>query len=195
MHNLFSLSQLSDNGYDIIFNQQSCRAVSQKDASVLYNGKRKNIYKSNFQIQKKNVKCLTSVNEEQWTWRRQMCHVNMIIISNLNKLNLVKDLPNLEFSSEALCEACQKDKFSKTSFKVKNVVSTFRLLKLLHIDLFKLVKTTSIMDMKYRLVIIEEFNIWTQVKFLKHKDKSHSVFTTFCTQVQNEKNYKVKSQK
>ena len=27
-HNLLSISQLSDNGYDIIFNQNSCRAVS-----------------------------------------------------------------------------------------------------------------------------------------------------------------------
>lgn len=27
-HNLLSISQLSDSGYDIIFNQKSCRAVS-----------------------------------------------------------------------------------------------------------------------------------------------------------------------
>src|ERR1051325_6236658 len=28
MHNLLSVSQLSDNGYNIIFNQKSCKAVS-----------------------------------------------------------------------------------------------------------------------------------------------------------------------
>src|SRR4051812_36231061 len=45
-HNLFSISQLSDNGYDIIFNQKSCKAVSQKDGSILLTDKRKNnIYK------------------------------------------------------------------------------------------------------------------------------------------------------
>ena len=32
MHNLLSISQLSDNGYDVIFNQTSCKAVSQKMA-------------------------------------------------------------------------------------------------------------------------------------------------------------------
>lgn len=31
MHNLLSISQLSDNGYDIIFNQKSYKVVSQKD--------------------------------------------------------------------------------------------------------------------------------------------------------------------
>src|SRR3954463_1987212 len=35
-HNLLSISQLSDNGYDIIFNQKSCKAVSQKDGSILF---------------------------------------------------------------------------------------------------------------------------------------------------------------
>ena len=46
MHNLLSISQLSDNGYDVIFNQTSCKAFNQKDGSVLFNGKRKNnIYK------------------------------------------------------------------------------------------------------------------------------------------------------
>ena len=32
MHNLLSISQLSDNGYDVIFNQMSCKAVSKKMA-------------------------------------------------------------------------------------------------------------------------------------------------------------------
>ena len=43
MHNLLSISQLSDNNYDIILNQKSCKGVSQKDGTILFNGKRKNI--------------------------------------------------------------------------------------------------------------------------------------------------------
>lgn len=42
MHNMLSTSQLSDNGYEIIFNQKSCKVVSQKDGSVVFNGKRRN---------------------------------------------------------------------------------------------------------------------------------------------------------
>ena len=44
MHNLLSISQLSDNGYDIIFNQNSCKVVSQKDGTILFNGKRKKTF-------------------------------------------------------------------------------------------------------------------------------------------------------
>src|SRR3954468_2295142 len=67
-HNLLSISQLSENGYDIIFNQKSCKVVSQKDGSILFTGKRNNnIYKTDLQdLKNQKVTCLMSVSEEQW---------------------------------------------------------------------------------------------------------------------------------
>ena len=104
MHNLLSISQLSDNDYDIIFNQKSCKAVSQKDGTILFNGKRKNnIYKIKLsELKSQNVKCLLSVNNEQWICHRRLGHVSMRRISQINKLNLVRGLPNLKFNSDAL---------------------------------------------------------------------------------------------
>src|ERR1044072_7547557 len=193
MHNLLSISQLADNGYDVLFNQKSCKVVCQKDGSILFNGTRKNnIYKISISdLVKQNAKCLLSVNEEQWVWHRKLGHVSLRMISQLNKLELVRGLTNLKFTSEALCEACQNGKFSKRSFKAKNVVSTSRPLELLHIDLFGPVKTASINGKKYGLVIVDDYSRWTWVKFLRSKDESHSVFATFCIQVQNEKNCKI----
>src|SRR4051812_40364809 len=107
MHNLLSISQLSDNGYDIIFNQIPCKAVSQKDGFLLFNGKRKyNIYKIILSdLENQNVKCLVSINKEQWTWHRRLGYVSVRKISKLNKMNLVRGLPNLKCVSDALCEA------------------------------------------------------------------------------------------
>ena len=78
MHNLLSISQLSDNGYGIIFNQNSCKAVSQKDGTIMFNGKRKNnIYKIKLsELKSQNVKCLLFVNE-QWVWHRRLGHVSI----------------------------------------------------------------------------------------------------------------------
>src|SRR3954468_9979154 len=111
-HNLLSISQLSDNGYDIIFNQKFCKAVSQKDGSILFTGKRKNkIYKIDLSdLEKQKVTCLMYVSEEQWVWHRRLGHASLIKISQINKLNLVRGLPNLKYKSDALCEACQKGK-------------------------------------------------------------------------------------
>src|ERR1044072_3434847 len=87
MHNLLSISQLADNGYDVTFNQKSCQVVSQKDGSIIFNGKRKNnIYKiSVSELVKQNAKCLLSVNEEQWVWHKKLGHVSLRKISQLNK--------------------------------------------------------------------------------------------------------------
>ena len=101
------------------------------------------------------------VSNEQWVWHRRLGHVSLRKISQLNKLNLVRGLPNLKYNSYALCEACQKGKFSKPSFKSKNVVSSSRPLELLHIDLFGPVKTATIRGKKYGLVIIYDYNKWT----------------------------------
>src|SRR3954469_6739687 len=182
-HKLLSISQLSDNGYDIIFHQKSCKAVSQKDGSILFTGKRKNnIYKIDLSdLEKKKVTCLMSVSEEQWVWHRRLGHASLRKISQINKLNVVRGLPNLKYKSDALYEACQKGKFSRSAFKFKNVVSSSRPLELLHIDLFGPVKTAFVRGEKYGLVIIDDYNRWTWVKFLKHKDESHSVFFEFCT--------------
>ena len=104
------------------------------------NSKRKNnIYKIKLsELKSHNVKFLLSINDEQWVWHRRLGNVSMRRISQINKLNLVRGLPNLKFNSDALCEACQKGKFAKPSFKSKNVVSTSKPLELLHIDLFGL---------------------------------------------------------
>src|SRR3954465_5657692 len=101
-HNLLSISQLSDNGYDIIFNQKSYKAVSQKDDSILFTGKRKNnIYKIDLSdLEKQKVTCLLSVSEEQWVWHRRLGHASLRKISQINKLDLVRGLPNLKFKSD-----------------------------------------------------------------------------------------------
>src|SRR3954463_13278620 len=106
-HSLLSISQLSDNGYDIIFNQKSCKAVSQKDGSILFMGKRKNnVYKTDLQdLKNHKVTYLMSVSEEQWVWHRRLGHASLRKISQINKLNLVRGLLNLKYKSYALCEA------------------------------------------------------------------------------------------
>src|ERR1044072_7315015 len=89
IHNLLSISQLADNGYDVIFNQKSCKVVNQKDGSILFNGTRKNnIYKISIsELVKQNAKCLLSVNEEQWVWHRKLGPVSLKRISQLSMPN------------------------------------------------------------------------------------------------------------
>jgi len=118
-------------------------------------------------------------------------HAKWRLISKLSKLQLVKDLPNNDYHSAALCGACRKGKIVKSSFKSKYIVSTSRPLEMFHIDLFGPVNTASLYRSKYGLVIVDDYNRWTWVKFLRSKDNAYDVFSNFCTQIQSKKEMKI----
>ena len=53
------------------------------------------------------------------------------------------------------------------------------------------VSTASIYGSKYGMVIVDDYNRWSWVKFLKSKDDSYDVFSKFCIQIQSEKELKI----
>jgi len=124
---------------------------------------------------------------KKWVCNKRLGHANWRLISKLSKSQLVKGLPDIDYHSAALCGACQKGKIVKTSFKSKDIVSTSRPLELLHIDLFGPVTTESLYGTKYGLVIVDDYSRWTCVKFIRSNDYAYDVFSSFCTQIQFEK--------
>jgi len=65
-----------------------------------------------------------------------------------------------------VCEACQEGKKTKTSFKLKNFVSTKRLLELLYMDLFGPSKIISLRGNYYTLVIVNDYSRFTSTLFM-----------------------------
>ena len=70
--------------------------------------------------------------------------MNMNLITQLNKNELVRGLPKISFKKDKICEACQMRKQIKTFFKDKSFISTTRPLDLLLMDLFGPSRTTSL---------------------------------------------------
>jgi len=67
-HNLLSISQFCDNGYDVMFGRTNCTVVNKDDNSIVFKGKkRENVYKINFsELVDQKVICLLSVNDKKW---------------------------------------------------------------------------------------------------------------------------------
>jgi len=170
-HNLLSISQFCDNGYDVMFEKKNCTVINKDDQSIIFKGKRRNnVYKINFsELTNQKVLCLLSMSDKKWLWHRRLGHANWRLISKLSKLQLVRGLPDIDYHSDALCGACQKGKIVKPSFKSKDIVSTSRPWELLHIDLFGPVSTASLYGSKYGLVIVDDYSRWSWVKFLNLK--------------------------
>ncbi|WKA13308.1 hypothetical protein VitviT2T_030622 [Vitis vinifera] len=111
----------------------------------------------------------------------------MDFISQLNKDELVRGLPKINFQKYKACESCQMGKQIKNSFKNKNFISTSRPFELLHMDLFGPSRTPSLGGKSYAFVIVDDFSRYTWVLFLSQKNEAFYEFSKFCNKVQNEK--------
>jgi len=140
------------------------------------------------------MNCLLTRNDESWMWHRRLAHIHM---HNLNRLAckdlLVVGLPKLKFEKDRLCEACQKGKQTKSSFKPLNVISTSRPLELLHMDLFGFSRTMNLEGNYYVLVIVDDYSIFTWTLFIATKDEAYNAFKRFVKVIHNEKNYGISS--
>ena len=100
---------------------------------------------------------------------KREAYIHMDHLNKLTKHDLVIGLPNIKFVKDKLCDACQKGKQSKSSFKSKDVVSTTRPLQLLHMDLFGPSRTRSFGGNVYALVIVDDFSRYSWTLFLVQK--------------------------
>ena len=191
-HNLLSISQLCDKGFKVIFESSHCIIKDSQNDKIIFKGYRnENVYTIDISKYKGHNRCFSSMHDESWLWHRRLRHVNMNLITQLNKNELVRGLPKISFEKDKVCEACQMGKQIKTSFKNKNFISTLRPLELLHMDLFELSRTTSLGGKSYAFVIVDDFSRYTWVLFLAHKNDVFHEFSKFCTKIQNEKGFTI----
>jgi len=172
-HNLLSISQLCDRGYQVTFKTNSCEIRLPNSNEVLLVGKRiNNVYL--FDISNStSIGCLLTKHEESWFWHRRIAHIHMHHLNKLISNDLVIGLPKLKFEKDHVCEACQKEKQTKWSFKLKNIVSTSKPLELLHMDLFGPSRTMSLGGNYYALFVVDEFSRFTWTMFLHSKSEAY----------------------
>ena len=101
-----------------------------------------------------------------WLWHRRLAHVGMRNLAKLQKEGHILGLTNVVFEKDRLCSACQAGKQVGAPHPAKNILSSTRPLKLLHMDLFGTIAYISIGSNKYDLVIIDDFSHFTWVLFL-----------------------------
>lgn len=82
-----------------------------------------------------------------------------------------------------LCSACQAGKQVGASHPVKNIMTTTRPLKLLHMDLFGLIAYIGIGGNKYGLVIVDDYSRFTWLFFLQDKSEVQGVLKKFIKEL------------
>ena len=131
------------------------------------------IYIVNFSTEKVEPKtCMVAKSDMGWLWHRRLDHFGMRNLAKLQKEGHILGLTNFVFEKDRLCSACQAGKQVGAPHPAKNILTSNRPLKLLHMDLFGTITYISIGGNKYGLIIADDFSRFTWVFFWQYKSKA-----------------------
>nr|GEW01708.1 retrovirus-related Pol polyprotein from transposon TNT 1-94 [Tanacetum cinerariifolium] len=166
-HNLFSVGQLCDSNLEVAFHQHTCYIRNLEGVNLLIGSRGNNLYTlslgdmmASFPI------CFLSKasKTKSWLWHRRLSHLYFGSINHLARHGLVQGLPKLKFKKDHLCSACAMGKSKKKPHKPKFEDTNQEKLYLLHMDLFGLIRVTSVNEKKYILIIVDDYSRFTWVK-------------------------------
>ena len=166
-HNLLSISQLCDVGFNVNFKTLMCIVADPLNPNSKFIGHRLgNVYIVDLDnialTSSTSIVAMNKKNKESsLLWHRKLNHDSMHTIAKLIYKNLIIGLSKFNINFDHICGVCQLGKQTRGSFKSKNIVSTTRTLELLHMDLLGPTRTTSLGGKKYALVIVDDFSRYT----------------------------------
>jgi hypothetical protein len=177
-HNLLSISQMCDKDNYVLFTSDSCTIAKKGNNETVLKGRRvNNVYKVSLNTLPRNsLSCLSAIQDSLTLWHERLGHASYTLINKLRTMDLVEGLPNVKFQCQKVCDACAKGKQVRSSFKLKNLVSTTKPLELIHIDLCGPMRTVSRGGSRYVLVIVDDFSRFTWTIFIASKDETFEEF-------------------
>nr|GEV02588.1 retrovirus-related Pol polyprotein from transposon TNT 1-94 [Tanacetum cinerariifolium] len=184
-HNLFFVRQFCDSFLEVAFRKHTCFVQNLKGVDLLSSSHGFNLYTISMADMMKSYPIFLiskASKTKSWLWNRRLSHLNFGTINQLAKLSLVKGLPNLKYTKDHLCSACQMGKSKKESHPHKPKPSTNEKLQMLHMNLCRPMRVESINKKIYILVIVDDYSRFTWVKFLRTKDEAPEIIIKFLKQ-------------
>ncbi|GJS72359.1 retrovirus-related pol polyprotein from transposon TNT 1-94 [Tanacetum coccineum] len=186
-HNLFSVGQFCDSNLEVAFRQHTCFIRNLKGVDLLTGSRGNNLYTLSLgDMMASSLICLLSKasKTKSWLWHRRLSHLNFGAINHLARHGLVQGLPKLKFEKDHLCSACAMGKSKKKPHKPKSEDTNQEKLYLLHMDLCRPMRVTSVNGKKYILVIVDDYSRFTWVKCLRSKDEAPDFIIKFLKMIQ-----------
>ena len=78
----------------MIFESSHCIIKDSQNDKIIFMGHRnENVYTIDISKYEGRNRCFSSMHDESWLWHRRLGHVNMNLITQLNKMNLLEAFP------------------------------------------------------------------------------------------------------
>jgi len=108
-HNLLSVSQICDQGHNVVFSTKDCEIRNSTSRELVAKEVRTldNIY-----ILRKihEDKYYLSQTDESWLWHKRLGHISFDNLINIRKIIAVRDIPKMFKLDQAVCGPCQHGK-------------------------------------------------------------------------------------
>nr|GEU61120.1 retrovirus-related Pol polyprotein from transposon TNT 1-94 [Tanacetum cinerariifolium] len=186
-HNLFFVRQFCDSDLEVAFRKHFCYVRDTNGVELIKSSRSSNLYTISIEdMMNSSLICLLSKasKNKSWLWHRRLNYLNFGTINDLERKDLVRGLPRLEFKKDYLCSTCQLRKSKKHTHKPKTKNTNLEVLNTLHMDLCGPMQVQTINGKKYILVIIDDYSRFTWVKFLRSKDETPELVIKFLQQIQ-----------
>nr|GEY14382.1 copia protein [Tanacetum cinerariifolium] len=151
-HNLFSVGQFCDKGLEVGFQKSTCFVQTEDGVDLLAGDRSSNLYTISLnEVTSNSLACLIAKasSSQSWLWHQRLSYLNIAIINNLVKNNLVQGLPKMKFEKDHLCSACEQGKIHQKHHKSKTAFASNQPLYLLHVDLCGPMRIESINKKRY----------------------------------------------
>jgi hypothetical protein len=110
-YNLLSVSQLLDEGFEVLFQPGGSRILDSRGDLVCMVVLEGQVFRADFSQSSGVERCfLAGASSELWRWHRKLGHLSFDLLSCLSKLNLVRGLPRLRLKKELVCAPCRHAK-------------------------------------------------------------------------------------
>ncbi|KAK1692082.1 hypothetical protein QYE76_008779, partial [Lolium multiflorum] len=119
------------------------------------------------------------------------CRLGHIGVKRMKKLHTDGLLESLDFESLDRCEACLMGKMTKTPFSGMMERAT-DLLEIIHTDVCGPMSVASRGGYRYVLTFTDDLSRYGYIYFMKHKSEAFEKFKEFQSEVENQRNKKIK---
>lgn len=190
--NLLSISKVTDNGYDVLFQKDKAQILTRNGEVILEANRENDLY---FVKTKEESTKLTKSNENNnmMSWHKKLAHMNENDMKIAQRNDILQGLSFDKNESVKDCETCIKGKMSRLPFPKREEQRTTEVLEIIHSDVFGPVKVPSHNGAKYFVTFTDDYSRYCRVYFLKQKNEVFEHFKEFQHEVERSTGKKIKA--
>nr|GFC81070.1 copia protein [Tanacetum cinerariifolium] len=121
-HNLSSVGQFCDNGFEVAFQKSTCFVRNEDGVDLLTGDRSSNLYTIALkEVASNSSTCLLEKASflQSWLCHQRLSHLKFATLNNLVKNNLIQGLPKMKFEKDHLCSMCEQEKIHQKHHKSK----------------------------------------------------------------------------